>query len=273
MTGMKFCALLACFTSVLAVVEADPRDFTNTEGKTINGEVLSVSTTHAAIKRGADQKIFSIPLASLSAADKEFLSRWREDNPEFNLSFVAKKESEKPENERNGGSQSSRKIRSQDVSYRVTVTNNGKSTSPVAQMFFYSQLEENGKPAGLYSQQYVELAKKDKHREQYLERYLKCNGTLELPAIDPGKSVDLTTPIVQLVETSSVTSNRNEGFTEEHISKSKDTISGISLIVQYREREVAAWTTPGSDKKLILFRNWLRDQKIEKLRAARMQNH
>jgi hypothetical protein len=270
MIEMKFHALLASFTSLLAVAHAELRDFTNTEGKTINGEVTSVSMTHAAIKRGADQKTFSIPLASLSAADREFLSRWREENPEFNLSFSAKKESEKPENERKGNSNGAHKMRSQEVSYRITVTNNGKSASPAAQMYFYSQLEENGKSSGLYSRMYAESARQgDKQKERYLERYLKCNGTLELPVIDPGKSVDLTTPLVELVKTSSVTANSLTKGTEQQIFKSKDTINGISLIVHYREREVSAWTTPGSDKKLILFRNWLRDQKIEKINAER----
>jgi hypothetical protein len=35
-------------------------------------------------------------------------------------------------------------------------------------------------------------------------------------------------------------------------------MEGVSLVVQHQDREVAAWTTPGSDEKLVLFQTSLR---------------
>ncbi len=272
---MKFRVFLACLTCVLTVARAETREFTNSDGKTIKGEITSVSTTQAVIIREADRKIFTIPLASLSAADQEFLARWREENPEFILSFEAERQTGNRDNSRKDSSFSSSKKNSSEVSYRITVTNKGKIATPAARLLFYSHLEVNGNPSGLYSQKSKDDVQKMPARlNETMENHLNCQGTLDLPVIDPGKSVDLETPTVKLVDTSSFhVESAGEGYTETYASKSKETIKGISLIVQYREREVATWTTSGTAKQLVRFQDYLRKEEEERIWKAKQEKH
>ena len=87
---------------------------------------------------------------------------------------------------------------------------------------------------------------------------------VQVPAIDPGKTVIVTTTPVQVVESSNITITKRKtdsGIVEdEHVSETKETMEGVSLVVRHQERDVATWTTPGSNEKLALFQTSLRKQ-------------
>jgi hypothetical protein len=248
----------------LLVVCAQARTFTNTGGKSIEGEVLSVSTTQAVIERSADRKRFTIPLKSLTVADQEFLLKWHEENPEFKLAFDVSKQTENRRNTREGMS----KTRSCDVHFRISVTNRGDSATLPATILYRNHLESDhtevspdgaGKPKEDPKKPDPKKPDADAAKK---EAAAKKEGSIELPAINPGKTVVVTTTPVQVVESSNITittRKTDSGIVEDqHVSETKETMEGVSLVVQHQDREVAAWTTPGSDEKLVLFQTSLR---------------
>ena len=68
--GLLLCATLS---------RAEPRTFTNTEGKSIEAELVRVEGEEAVLKL-ANLKLANVPLASLSKADEAFVRAWWEEN-------------------------------------------------------------------------------------------------------------------------------------------------------------------------------------------------
>ena len=264
MIPMRGKAVWRGLVCALLLVCAHARTFTNTGGKSLDGEVLSVSTTQAVIERAADRKRFTIPLKSLTAADQEFLMKWREENPEFKLAFEVSKQTENRKNTREGMS----KTRSCDVHFRISVTNRGDSATLPATILYRNHLESEhsevsqsgaGKPNDDKKKPDPKKPDADAAKK---EAAAKKEGSIELPAIDPGKTVVVTTTPVQVVESSNITITKRKtdlGIVEdEHVTETKETIEGISLVVHHQDREVATWTTPGSGEKLAIFQSSLR---------------
>lgn len=62
-----------------AVTQAEPRTFTNTEGKSIKADLVRVEGENAVLKL-ANLSVAKVPLASLSKADEAYVKAWWEDN-------------------------------------------------------------------------------------------------------------------------------------------------------------------------------------------------
>lgn len=59
--------------------QAEPRTFTNTEGRKVEGELLSVEN-EAAVLKLANGKTAKVPIKSLSAEDQTYVTTWVEEN-------------------------------------------------------------------------------------------------------------------------------------------------------------------------------------------------
>ena len=68
--GVLLCATLS---------QAEPRTFTNTEGTSIEAELVRVEGEEAVLKL-ANLKLANVPLASLSKADEAYVQAWWEEN-------------------------------------------------------------------------------------------------------------------------------------------------------------------------------------------------
>ncbi len=62
-----------------AILQAEPRTFTNTEGKSIKAELVSVEGENAVLKL-ANLSVAKVPLTSLSKADEAYVKAWWEEN-------------------------------------------------------------------------------------------------------------------------------------------------------------------------------------------------
>jgi hypothetical protein len=258
---------------VIADVHAENRKFTNKEGKTVEGSVVSVSDTHTVIERAPDRKIFTIPLESLSSADNEFLASWRKENAEFKLSFEVVKQTDKPstkEKPKDGGLLTKRST--SEESFLIKVTNLGKDATPPAQILFHNQMEVNGKARKPPPVRRTNLKETPPAKPEPDDALLNCEGVIGLPAIEAGKSVEVTTPSVVLIESKSTTFTEVDPQTGIGFSRSstkKQTLVGLSFVVNHRDREVATWTTPGTDAKLVIFKTWLHSTEMRKLEPTR----
>ncbi|MAS94495.1 MAG: hypothetical protein CMO55_14950 [Verrucomicrobiales bacterium] len=62
-----------------ALSHAEQRTWTNSEGKTIDAELIEVSGENAILKMGPNN--FEVPIASLSSPDREFIKDWEKSAP------------------------------------------------------------------------------------------------------------------------------------------------------------------------------------------------
>ena len=62
-----------------AILQAEPRTFTNTEGKSIKAELVSVEGESAVLKL-ENLSVAKVPLTSLSKADEAYVKAWWEEN-------------------------------------------------------------------------------------------------------------------------------------------------------------------------------------------------
>jgi thiol-disulfide isomerase/thioredoxin len=69
------CLFLAILGTTLVSASAETRQWTNAEGKSITGELKGVAGDKAAILTNG--RVFNIPLASLSEADRAFIAEWQ----------------------------------------------------------------------------------------------------------------------------------------------------------------------------------------------------
>ena len=70
----------------LIAIVAEARDFTDIEGRTIDAKVLSVENDSVKLELSSDGATYDVPLARLSAEDREFLKDWKPAEPEANPS-------------------------------------------------------------------------------------------------------------------------------------------------------------------------------------------
>ena len=73
------CLTVAILSVTLASVSAETRQWTNSEGNSITGELKGVANDKAAIVVGGRQ--FEIPVASLSEADRSYITKWQAAQP------------------------------------------------------------------------------------------------------------------------------------------------------------------------------------------------
>jgi len=80
---------LLCVTALLLI--ADGRVWTNREGRTFEGEFVDSKNNIVSIRRASDLKRFSMPVASLSKADQDYIKTYIENNKiSFNWSVHRK---------------------------------------------------------------------------------------------------------------------------------------------------------------------------------------
>ena len=69
-------------------LSAEMRTFKNTKGEEIKAELVSATVDRAELKR-EDGKKFSVPLASLSEADRKWIAAWTKAHPHFKVQVAA----------------------------------------------------------------------------------------------------------------------------------------------------------------------------------------
>lgn len=74
-------AMIFCLGSLICAgtLHAEPRTFTNKDGKTLTAELVAVENENVVLKLG-NAKIAKVPLSSLSDSDQEFINSWWEKN-------------------------------------------------------------------------------------------------------------------------------------------------------------------------------------------------
>jgi hypothetical protein len=109
------------------------REFTNAEGKKLEGTIVSATKDNFVIET-PERKRLTIPLNKVVAADQEFVVQWRKANPEIKLTVSAMKE-------RSVKGTPSASGRVDQVHWKITIKNN--NPEPVENLkLFYLQVRE-----------------------------------------------------------------------------------------------------------------------------------
>ena len=74
----RFICLLSLATSVLLPCPAGARTFTDTQGRSIEADLIDLAGENARIRR-ADGTEFTLPLGTLSQPDRDFIRKWQEE--------------------------------------------------------------------------------------------------------------------------------------------------------------------------------------------------
>ncbi|MGB0154976.1 MAG: hypothetical protein ACPGFB_13180 [Verrucomicrobiales bacterium] len=122
--------LLIIIGLIFCITPAQSRTFTSTDGRTMEADVVSVTKDTAIIKRGNRQ--FTIPLTSLSQADREYLAEWRKEAlknkiPKLDVAINSKKsnrQNPKAYEERIGSFEFEITIENEEIHYSLE---NGKA--------------------------------------------------------------------------------------------------------------------------------------------------
>ena len=85
--GMKTMLLFSLLLTVMPL-RAEVRAFKNTKGEEIKAELLSVNGPRVELKR-EDGKKFSVPISSLSEADRKWIAEWAKTHRHFKVQVVA----------------------------------------------------------------------------------------------------------------------------------------------------------------------------------------
>lgn len=84
---------LACFCLIAAASLAQAREFTDLQGRKLDAELVAVAAGQASLKRLADGRVFTVPVASFSEADQKFMNEFAAANLSyaFDVNYTKKK--------------------------------------------------------------------------------------------------------------------------------------------------------------------------------------
>ncbi|WP_435895619.1 hypothetical protein [Oceaniferula spumae] len=140
--------LLALATGIitLSCAHAETRSFTNTEGKTIEAEVVGVSSGKVSLKLKGG-KIYTLPFNTLSEADQTYIKEWYEKNKnnvkpsDFSLGITKKSTRirvPRDKDKEKSAKGASTKMSIEEVSYQFKLSQ--RISAPTENIVVYSQI-------------------------------------------------------------------------------------------------------------------------------------
>ena len=218
------CVLVLCLIGSLC---SYGREFTDIQGRKLEGELVSVKGPQAVIKRTSDSKLFTMPVSQFSPEDKKVMADFAIANTKYSFDVKLVKE-------KLGTS----KVKEFDVkstaeqwAYKVDVSN--RSSSDAADLrvdyWLFRKADDGKVKAGPRVQQ---------------------AGSMKLGDLRLGASHQFQTKPVVL------TKHELDGgfyYPDGTKNKSRDTIGGVAMRFFVGQREVFSWST---DASLLKMASW-----------------
>ena len=218
---------LALFLTLTCAPLLRARTFTSTDGKTLDGEVVTVSKESFVIQNIKGKRI-TIPISKITQADKDYLETWRKANPDFKIAVTVLREAGEKLNgvnpKHNDG-----ELKSENYHWKITVKN--QSAEPVTNLkLFYLQMVE----------------KRDYYPGKGPKTALvnKSSDSFMIPRIPPFGSVSLTTKDLKL----SSINYYHETKTTIYRQKWQEDLIGINTEVYWGKRPVTQHSVGNYDE-------------------------
>lgn len=187
------------------------RTFTDIEGRTLDAELVGVQGDNARLEL-QNGRVVSVPMARLSEADREFVQRWREANPDLRLQLSSTRERK----QRSGDSNRTR----EQWNYKVTVTNRSQEPVPAGLKLYYGQFVD-----------YNDRMAQARDRRGIARFHY---NVIELPEIPPLESVTVETRTIRVESVNRVTQERTRTVTERWT----ENLAGLNVEVRHGLRVI-----------------------------------
>jgi hypothetical protein len=211
---MKRIICTAALVLSVGSLEAAPRIFTSTDGKTIQAEVIAADGLQATLKL-ADGRQTAVPLNRLSQADQQYLADWVKANPQaIRYSFTVDATKDKLESKTAATGSSIVKGTATSWLYHVKITNRASQAITGLKMRYqihYTDVEGTTKSSEFKS------------------------GVKDVPDLKPGGSTTVDTDPVELVKTEL---NGSFYYADGAKSRQSDTIKGIAVRLEHNGKPV-----------------------------------
>ncbi|WP_227021661.1 SHD1 domain-containing protein [Oceaniferula marina] len=238
-----FLTMLSLLSCLALSPSTAARTFTNTEGKTINAELIDVAEDSVTLKLSNGKKA-KVPLSSLSEADQEFAKSWQEKNKnkisESDVKLTITKEFEwikRPKTERS--ERSKKKSSETETYFTCHISNYSKKTIHALEATYtiYQRVSERGEgePVTVVKEikKSVPLKTLEAKKEVQLDsEKVRCVNMLNKPAEGPdtSKRETITGFVIKLSSngTTFMTRSHPENFLkkleeeEERLEREKD---------------------------------------------------
>lgn len=198
------------------------REFIDTQGRKLEGELIAVSGTQATIKRTADGRVFQINATTLSAADQQFITAFAAQNVRHDFDVKSTKTKLGKTKSKDGVVT----LETEEWAYKLTLTN--RSTGDVGPLrvdYWMFRRDDDGK--------------------NKLPPRVQSSGRHEIAAIRKGASQEMQTRSFMLTK-----EQLQADFYYEDGARNtrKDSAGGLALRIFQGDKEIFAW---GTDNDLL----------------------
>lgn len=213
-------AIIACF--LCASPAAFTREFVDTQGRKLEGDLVAVSGGLASIKRSADGRLFQINSATLSEADQQFIAAFAAQNVRHDFEVKSTKTKLGKTKSKEGVVT----VETEEWAYKLALTN--RST---------------GDLSGLRVDYW--LFRRDDDGKNKLPPRVETSGRHEIAAIRRGASQEMQTRSFTLTKEQL---QADYFYQDGARNTRRDSAGGVALRIYQGDKEVFAW---GSDNDLL----------------------
>lgn len=219
--SMKFhSAIIACLAFLSPA--AFPREFIDTQGRKLDGELIAVSGGQATIKRTADGRLFQINPATLSPADQQFIAAFAAQNVRHDFEVKSTKTKLGKTKSKDGVVT----VETEEWAYKLTLTNRSTTDVSALRVDYW-------------------LFRRDDDGKNKLPPRVQTSGRHEIAAIRRGASQEMQTRSFTLTKEQL---QADYYYQDGARNTRRDSAGGVALRIYQGDKEVFAW---GSDDDLL----------------------
>lgn len=222
-----FPSYLAALFILTSLSQGIARVFTSTDGRTLEGEIITASKDSFIIE-DVDRKRITIPLAKVAKADQDYVAEWKKANPKLSFIIDATKEA--------GGKYKAALAGTKGGYYHWKITVKNQSAEPLTNLtLYYLQIVE-------VRDYYADANKKTAPSA-------KSSDALTIPRIEPLGSVTLTTDDIAVASKNLTTTSGNqtrvERWSEDLVALNTELYWGKQLVTKYH---IGKYPNAGTEK-------------------------
>jgi hypothetical protein len=220
---MKTTYLLLSCLATLSSALAELRDFTDTQGRKLNGEIVAVAGDQVQIKRSSDNRVIPVPLKLLSEGDQKFIKEYAANNTKYSFEVRATRTKlEASKGEKLGAIE----VKLEEWAYKINMRNlSSADVSDARISYWLFHRSDDGK-------------RKSRPRVQ-------VEGKIENASIKRAANYEFVTTPVAITKTKL---NAGYIYTDGSNNKSADSLGGFVIRIYQGDKEIYSYA---SDSELL----------------------
>ena len=213
-------AIIACLWCASSAVFA--REFMDTQGRKLDGELIAVSGSQATIKRTADGRLFQINPATLSKEDQQFIAAFAAQNVHHDFEVKSTKTKLGKTKSKEGVVT----VETEEWAYKLTLTNRSSGDVSALRVDYW-------------------LFRRDDDGKNKLPPRVQTSGQHQIATIRRGASQEMQTRSFTLTKEQL---QADYYYQDGARNTRRDSAGGVALRIYQGDKEIFAW---GSDDDLL----------------------